>query len=90
VARLLHLAARAADHHLAQRLGLGVALAVVHAPAHVRVQAQVMVAHQHLAFAQLGCLHRHQPEVAGRGFALRPVVEQDLTIDGHDGSPDDY
>jgi hypothetical protein len=49
IAALDHLADRAALHHLAQRLRLGVALGVVHAPAHVRVEAQEVVAHQHLA-----------------------------------------
>jgi hypothetical protein len=49
VLRLDHLADDAALHHLAQRLRLGVALAGVHAPAHVGVQAQEVVLHQHLA-----------------------------------------
>ena len=47
-----HLAHRAANHHFAQAAGCGVALALVHAAAHVGVQAQVMVAHQHLAVGQ--------------------------------------
>jgi hypothetical protein len=52
VAAFHHLAHGAALHHLAQRLRLGVALGVVHAAAHVRVEAQEVVAHQHLAVLQ--------------------------------------
>ena len=83
VAAFHHLAHRAANHHFAQGLRCGVALALVHAAAHVGVQAQVVVAHQHLAIGQRRGLCRHQLEVAGHGFALGAVVEEDLLIDGH-------
>jgi hypothetical protein len=43
-----HLTHRAANHDFAQRLRLRVAFAVVHAAAHVGVETQVVVLHQHL------------------------------------------
>ena len=82
-AALNHFARRAALHHLAQCLRYGIAFAVVHAAAHVRVQAQEMVAHQHLAVLQSGRRAADQLEVAGAGFALRPVVQQYLLVDWH-------
>ena len=45
---------RAANHHLTQGLGRRVAFAVVHAPAHVGVQAEKVMAHQHLPFELYG------------------------------------
>jgi hypothetical protein len=78
-----HLAGRAALHHLAQRLRLGVALGVVHAAAHVGVQRQEVVAHQDFAVFQRTGLAAHQLEVACDRFALRPVVEMDLSVGGH-------
>ena len=74
VARFGDLAHRATAHGLAQGLGLGVALGVVHAAAHVRVQAQEMVAHQHLAVLQGRGVGYDQLEVAGDGFAHWAVV----------------
>jgi hypothetical protein len=44
----------AADHRLAERLRRGVAFGFAHAPAHVRIERQVVVADQHLALDQAG------------------------------------
>ncbi|MNT53534.1 hypothetical protein D3C72_1906230 [compost metagenome] len=79
-----HFAHGATDHDFAQALRCGVALALVHAAAHVGVQAQKVVAHQHLAVFQRGRVHRHQLEVAGHGFALGAVVENDLLVAWHE------
>jgi hypothetical protein len=83
VLRLDHLTHRAALHHLAQRLRLRIALAGVHASAHVGVQAQEVVAHQHLAVLQGRGVGGDEPEVGGCGLAFRAVVEQDLFVLGH-------
>ena len=74
VAAVHHLAHGAANHDFAQRLGHGVALALVHAAAHVGVQAHVVVANQHLAILQLRQRHLDHFEVIDGGFALRAVV----------------
>ncbi len=79
-AALHHFAGRAALHHLAQRLRRGVALGVVHAAAHVGVQAEEVVPHQHLAVLQRRRVGDDQLEIGGRGLALRAVVEQDLFV----------
>jgi len=85
MARLNHLAHRAADHDFAQGLGNGVAFAFVHAPAHVGVQAQVVVAHEHLALQKCRRLDFDEFEIADSGFTLRAVVEQELVVGGHVG-----
>ena len=81
--RLDHFADRTAAHGLAQRLRCGIALGVIHAATHVRVQAEVVVAHQHLAVLQGRCLCHYALEIAGLGFADRAVVEVDLDVLGH-------
>ena len=65
ILRFNHLAHGAALHHLAQGLGYGVAFALVHAAAHVGVQAHVMVAYQHLAVLQCCGVGGDQFKVAG-------------------------
>ena len=87
VAAFHHLAHRAANHHFAQGLRCGVALALVHAAAHVGVQAQVVVAHQHLAGLQRGGVGGDKLEVAGNGFALGAVVQNDLLVAWHANTP---
>jgi hypothetical protein len=87
VAALDHLAHRAADHHAVQRLGGGVALALVHAAAHVGVQAEVVVAHQHLAVLQRRRVGGDEAEVLHRGFALGAAGKQDLLVAGHGLAP---
>ena len=72
-----------ATHGLAQGLWLGIALGIVHAAAHVRVQAQVVMAHQHLTVLQGRCVAGDQLEVAGQCFTGGTVVEVDLLISGH-------
>ena len=78
-----HFAHGATDHHLTQRLGHGVALALVHAAAHVGVQAHEVVLDQHLAVLQGWNGGFNQLEVGHSGFALGAVVEHDLVVDGH-------
>jgi hypothetical protein len=73
VARFDHLTDRAALHHGVQRLRRRIALAVVHAAAHVGVQAQVVVAHQHLAV------------LGGHGLHMAEVGNAGLTV-GHDAT----
>jgi hypothetical protein len=43
-----------------------------------------MVAHQHLAFLQIGRWTADQFEVAGAGSALGPVVQKYLLVNGHE------
>ena len=74
VARFGDLAYRAATHGLAQRLGLGIAFGVVHATTHIRIQAEEVVAHQHLAVRQGRGLAHYQFEVTGNCFPHGPVV----------------
>ena len=81
VLRGQHLADAAALHHRIQRLWLRVALAVVHAPAHVRVQAHEMVAHQHLAVLQLGHRGLDQLEVRWVGLAGGARNQMPLLVD---------
>ena len=85
ILRLDHLARRAADHHLVQRLRRRVALALVHAAAHVRIEAQVVVAHQHLPLGQRRQGLFDQLEVVGRRLALRAGGKVDLAVGGHVG-----
>ena len=80
--RLHHFAHGTAAHGLAQRLRRGVTLGVVHAATHVGVQAQKVVAHQHLAVLQCGRVADDQLEIAGDGFARGAVVEMDLLVCG--------
>ena len=86
VLALDHLPHRAALEHLAHGLRGGITLGVVHTTAHVRVQAHVMVAHQHFVGLEWCGLRRHQFEIAGHGFALGAVVENDLLVGGHGAS----
>lgn len=79
-----HLAHRAALHDLAQRLGLGIALGVIHAAPHIGVQTQVVVAHQHFTILQRGQLGLRQLEVALYRLARGAVVEKNLLVHGHD------
>ena len=83
VAAVHHLAHGPADHDLAQRLGHGVAFALVHAPAHVRVQAHEVVFHEHLAILQSGNRRCDLFEVGHSGLTLRAIVENDLMVEGH-------
>ena len=53
-AALHHFAHRAANHHAVERLWVGIALGVVHPAAHIGVQAEVVVFHQHFAVLQRG------------------------------------
>src|SRR6185437_340546 len=77
-----------AGHDLADlRLG-GVGARVVHAAAHIGVERQETVAHQHLAV--LGRRHRRldDAEIALLDPAGRPAGEQDLRVlVGHGGTP---
>jgi hypothetical protein len=75
----------ATAHHFMQGLGCGVAFAVVHASAHIGVQAQKVVAHQHLAILQRGRVAGDQFEVAGHSLTHRAVVKVDLWVQGHRG-----
>ena len=79
-----HFTHGATDHDFAQRLRCGVALALVHAAAHIGIQAQKVVAYQHLAVLERGRVGGHQLEVAGHGFALGAVVENDLLVAWHE------
>jgi hypothetical protein len=85
VARLDDLADRAADHHLVERLRLRVALAVVHAAAHVGVEREEMVAHQHLAVGERRQRRLDEAEIGCRRFALRARCEKDLFVGRHVG-----
>jgi hypothetical protein len=67
-------------------LRYGVALALVHATAHVGIQAHEVVLDQHLALLQSRNGRFNQFEVGHSGFALGAVVEHDLVVDGHDVS----
>ena len=78
-----HLAHRATNHHLAQPLRCSVALAVVHAAAHVGIQAQEVVLDKHLAIFQRRGVGGDQLEVVSGCFALRAVVEHDLLVAWH-------
>jgi hypothetical protein len=60
------LAGRAPDHDLVERLRGGVAFPRIHAAAHVRVEAQVMMSDQHLSDAELGNPGFHQSKIIGR------------------------
>jgi hypothetical protein len=71
----------AALHDLVERLRLGVALGVVHAAAHVRVEAEEMMAHQDLTFAGRAERLLDEAEVLGAGLAGRARDEVDLTVD---------
>mmetsp|Transcript_37528 Transcript_37528/g.87551 ORF Transcript_37528/g.87551 Transcript_37528/m.87551 type:complete len:216 (+) Transcript_37528:892-1539(+) len=86
VLRLHHLTDRAADHDFVQRLGGCVALALVHAAAHIGVEAQEVVAHPHLAIGQRGQRRFDEPEVVGLDLALRAGGEDDLAVEGAHGS----
>jgi hypothetical protein len=63
---------RAANHHLVQLLRRRVALRVIHAPAHVRIERQIVVLDQHLAIAKIGNGRFNQREVARGGLGGRP------------------
>jgi len=78
-----HLADGAADHDLTQGLRHCVAFAFVHAAAHVGVEAQVMVAHQHFAVFQFRQWQFDHFEILSSGFALWAVVQNDAVVDGH-------
>ena len=51
--------------------------------AHFRVEAEEMMPHEYLALQQRGRVAGLQLEVAGCGFALRAVVEEDLLVLRH-------
>ena len=79
-----HATGRAANHDRIEGLRRGVALAVIHAPAHVGVQGQVVVLHQDLSFLQrLHGWHGRvdQREVLYPGLALGACDEVNLLID---------
>ena len=83
VARVLRrddLADGAAQHHLAERLRLGIAPGVVHAPAHVRIEAQETVANQHLPVRRVAHRRLDQPEVGGARLAFGARYEMDLHV----------
>ncbi|MNV86464.1 hypothetical protein D3C71_1805020 [compost metagenome] len=74
-------------HHLAPGHGRDVGLAFVHPAAHGRVQRQVQVAHQHLAFAGLFGGHGLEAEVVTAHGADRAFGEQEAAVGvGHGGS----
>ncbi len=81
--RLDHFAGRAAAHDLTERLRLRITLGVVHAAAHIRVQAHEVMADQHLAVGQRRRFTAVELEVAGDGFARGAVIEKDLLILWH-------
>ncbi|MNT29275.1 hypothetical protein D3C72_1650060 [compost metagenome] len=88
VLALHHFTNGAADHHLVERLRRGVRLAVVHAPAHIRVERQEVVAHQHLAVGDLRHGHFFQPEIGRRHRALGTRGQDDaLERVGHGRVP---
>src|SRR5581483_1166457 len=77
---LQHFAHRLPHHHLAQLDALGVALRVAHAAAHVRVEREPQVAHQHLALGgrrQRRLLHA---EVVLRHPAGRAARQHDAAV----------
>ena len=74
MARFNHLADRAANHHLANGLRCRIAFGIVHSPAHVRIKAQVMVLHEHLAFLQSWQRFADQFEVRNTGFFVWAIV----------------
>src|SRR5690606_41429119 len=75
-----HLAGGASDHLLVEWLRGRVRLRVAHPPGHVRVERQVMIAHQYLARPDLGHPRLDQPEVGGHDLTLRAAGQQDLPI----------
>src|SRR6185369_16835009 len=86
MARFDDFADGAALHHLVERLRLRVALGVVHAAAHVRVEAQEVVANEHLPLARRTDGLFEQAEVVGRRLAARTRDEMDLSIDLRHGA----
>jgi hypothetical protein len=71
---------RAANHHLVQRLRLGVTPALIHAAAHIGVEAQVMVAHQHLTIDEGRNRCFDQPEVIDAGLPGRTGGQKVLFV----------
>jgi NADH-quinone oxidoreductase subunit M len=78
---------RPANHHLAQRLGSRIALAFVHASAHVGVEAQVVVPYPHLTVLQSGRLNRLKLKIFGRGRPLGAAGQDDALVVGHGVCP---
>ena len=85
VAAVHHLAHGAANHHAVERLRRDIAFAVVHATTHIRVQAQEMVPHQHLALQQAGDGCADPCKVVCAGFAAGALCQLPLVVDGHVG-----
>jgi hypothetical protein len=75
-----HLARRAADHDVAEVHRRGVGLGVVHAAAHVGVEREEMVAHQHLAVGDLRHGGLDQLEIRLFDPAGRPAGQKDLLV----------
>src|SRR2546421_4923767 len=80
MARLDHLAHRLADHHFADLDALRVALCRAHAPAHVGIEREPQVLHQHFAFARLGQRRFLDPEIRFAHPAFRPAGEQHALV----------
>ncbi|CAM5299366.1 hypothetical protein SFUMM280S_10634 [Streptomyces fumanus] len=83
--RLHDLADRAALHGLAQLEGGDVGLGGAHPAAHVRVDGEVAVAHQHLALGERGDLLLDQGEVLGLRPADRTAQQVPCAVDGGAG-----
>jgi hypothetical protein len=78
-----HFADRAADHHAVERLRQGIAFHIVHATAHVGVEAQVFVFHQNLLVLQRGSVQGEQLKIFGKRFTLGAADQMDLRIVWH-------
>src|SRR3954447_911445 len=83
VSRSDHFADRAADHDLVEVLGGGIGFRLIHAPAHVGIEREIMVLDEHLSFAGLADLLLDETEVRSICFALRARGEYDSLVAWH-------
>ena len=71
---------RTPAHHRAELLRLGVGFRIAEPPAHVRIERQERMAHQHFARPRRGNWRLDDAEIGGRDLVGRPVIEQNLEI----------